>query len=231
VYAYSVLYELYEIQLRFPVSRWKWPAFRILVIISSVMISSRYDLANIVQNYARGYFLMADETGNNLGWYSSQERTLIPLDERFHYPRSLRRVLNQDRFQVAIDRDFAAVVEGCANRDTTWISDELKAIYTELNEAGIAHSFETWQGDELAGGVLGLVLGGAFIGESMFYRIPDGSKVALVKLVEWLRSHHFVLFDAQMMNPHLERFGAYVIDNRDYQRLLKTALKRPCQFH
>jgi len=194
------------------------------------MISSRYDLASIVQNYARGYFLMADDTGDSLGWYSSRERTLIPLDEQFRYPRSLRRVLNQNRFQVAIDRDFQAVVEGCANRDTTWISDELKEIYHDLHQAGVAHSFETWQGDELAGGVLGIVLGGAFIGESMFFRIPDGSKVALVKLVEWLRSHHFSLFDAQMMNPHLERFGAYIIDGKEYQRLLRTAVQQPRKF-
>jgi leucyl/phenylalanyl-tRNA--protein transferase len=190
----------------------------------------QYDIPSIVENYARGYFLMADERGERLGWYGSQERTLMPLDERFRYPRSLRRVLNQERFQVAINRDFLAVVEGCANRETTWISDELKDIYWELHQAGFAHSFETWQGNELAGGVLGIVLGGAFIGESMFFRIPDGSKVALVKLVEWLRSHHFQLFDVQMMNPHLERFGAYIIDNSTYQHVLKTALKQPCRF-
>ena len=194
------------------------------------MSSFQYDIPNIVENYARGYFLMADEQGENLGWYGSRERTLMPLDERFHYPRSLRRVLNQERFQVAIDRNFLAVVEGCANRETTWISDELKDIYWELHQAGFAHSFETWQGDELAGGVLGITLGGVFIGESMFFRIPDGSKVALVKLVERLRSRQFKLFDVQMMNPHLERFGAYIVDNRTYQEWLKGALTQPCRF-
>lgn len=194
------------------------------------MSSFQYDIPNIVENYARGYFLMADEQGENLGWYGSRERTLMPLDERFHYPRSLRRVLNQERFQVAIDRNFLAVVEGCANRETTWISDELKDIYWELHQAGFAHSFETWQGDELAGGILGIALGGVFIGESMFFRIPDGSKVALVKLVERLRSRQFKLFDVQMMNPHLERFGAYIVDNRTYQEWLKGALTQPCRF-
>lgn len=194
------------------------------------MSSFQYDIPSIVENYARGYFLMADERGENLGWYGSRERTLMPLDERFRYPRSLRRVLNQERFQVAINRNFLAVVEGCANRETTWISDELKEIYWELHQAGFAHSFETWQGHELAGGVLGIALGGVFIGESMFFHIPDGSKVALVKLVEWLRSHHYQLFDVQMMNPHLERFGAYIIDNSAYQQLLKVALKQPCRF-
>lgn len=186
------------------------------------------DVDAIVQGYAQGYFLMADELGDNLGWYTSRERTLIPLDQRFRFPRSLRRVINQERFQVAVDRDFAAVVEGCADRETTWISKELKAIYFALHRAGWAHSFETWQGDELAGGVLGIAIGGAFIGESMFYRIPEGSKVAMVKLVEHLQSRQFVLFDAQMMNPHLERFGAYVIDDKQYQVMLARALRRSC---
>ncbi|KGF72219.1 leucyl/phenylalanyl-tRNA--protein transferase [Neosynechococcus sphagnicola sy1] len=189
----------------------------------------KFDVSAIIQGYTQGYFLMADEDGKNLGWYSSRQRTLIPLDERFHYPRSLQRVLNQNRFTVAVNRDFGAVVRGCANRDTTWISPELQEIYWALYETGWAYSFETWQGDQLAGGILGLAVGGLFIGESMFYQISDGSKVALVKLVQWLRSRQFLLFDAQMMNPHLARFGAYVVSDRDYQILLKQALRRSCR--
>jgi len=192
------------------------------------LVSSRFNIPAIVEGYAQGYFLMANDAGDTVGWYSSRERTLIPLDGRFRYPKSLQRVLNQNRFTVSVNRDFLAVVEGCADRETTWISTELKDIYWALHQEGWAHSFETWQGDELAGGILGLVIGGAFIGESMFYRIPDGSKVAMVKLVERLRERQFVLFDAQMMNPHLERFGAYVVDNEDYQRSLQRALQRQC---
>jgi leucyl/phenylalanyl-tRNA--protein transferase len=188
----------------------------------------RYDIAALIQGYAQGYFLMANEPGADLAWYSSRERALIPLDDRFRYPRSLQRVLNQNRFTVAIDRDFQAVVKGCADRETTWISAELETIYWELHQAGWAHSFETWQGDQLAGGILGITIGGAFIGESMFYRIPEGSKVAMVKLVEWLRSRQFVLFDAQMTNPHLERFGAYIVPQREYQQLLRQALQCRC---
>lgn len=192
------------------------------------MTRNRFDISSILQGYAQGYFLMADETGENLGWYSSRERTLIPLDDRFRYPKSLQRVLNQERFTVAVNRSFAAVVEGCADRDITWISDDLKEIYWELHQAGWAHSFETWQGDQLAGGILGIAIGGAFIGESMFYRIPDGSKVAMVKLVERLRDRNFLLFDAQMMNPHLERFGAYTVNDLEYKTLLKRAFQRQC---
>ncbi|MBW4559969.1 MAG: leucyl/phenylalanyl-tRNA--protein transferase [Mojavia pulchra JT2-VF2] len=189
----------------------------------------QYDIAAIIQGYAQGYFLMADDT-EGLAWYGSRDRTLIPLDERFRYPTSLRRILNQERFAIAINRDFKAVVAGCANRETTWISPELQRIYWLLYQTGYAYSFETWDGDELAGGILGIVIGGAFIGESMFYRISEGSKVAMVKLVERLRQRQFVLFDAQMMNPHLERFGAYRVTDAEYQALLNKALHSPCTF-
>ena len=151
-----------------------------------------YDVLAIIEGYAQGYFLMATED-ESLQWYSSRDRTLIPLDARFRYPKSLQRVLNSDKFTVAINRDFKAVVEGCANRETTWISTELQEIYWALYLNGWAYSFETWLGDELAGGILGIAIGGMFIGESMFYRIPDGSKVAMVKLVEKLRSHSLLL--------------------------------------
>jgi len=186
-----------------------------------------YDVLAIIEGYAQGYFLMAEED-KSLQWYSSRDRTLIPLDARFRYPKSLQRILNSDKFTVAINRDFKAVVNGCANRETTWISKELQDIYLALYQTGWAYSFETWLGDELAGGILGIAIGGIFIGESMFYRIPDGSKVAMVKLVEKLRSQSFVLFDAQMTNPHLERFGAYQIADIEYQGLLKQALQRRC---
>ncbi len=187
----------------------------------------QYDVAAIIQGYSQGYFLMADEN-NHLGWYGSRDRTLIPLDDRFRFPKSLRRVINQERFSVAINRDFEAVVDGCADRDSTWISEELKDIYYALNQSGWAYSFETWQGDKLAGGILGIVIGGAFIGESMFFNIPEGSKVAMVKLVERLRERQFIFFDAQMMNPHLERFGAFSINDDEYQILLEKALQSNC---
>lgn len=187
------------------------------------------EINGIIEGYAQGFFLMADETGY-LNWYSSRKRALIPLDDRFRYPKSLRPAINQERFQVAINRDFLGVVEGCARRETTWISPELKRIYEALYHAGWAYSFETWQGDQLAGGILGLAIGGAFIGESMFYQIPEGSKVAMVKLVEHLRSRGFLCFDAQMNNPHLERFGAFIVTEKEYQVLLRKALKHRGSF-
>lgn len=189
----------------------------------------KIDILSIVEGYSQGYFLMAGDD-NQLDWYSSRQRTLIPLDDRFRYPKSLQRVLNQKRFDLAINRDFKAVCEGCADRDSTWISDELMDIYLALNEAGWAHSFETWQGEQLAGGILGIAIRGAFIGESMFYNITEGSKVAMVKLVEHLRERQYVLFDAQLQNPHLERFGSYVIDAAQYKQVLYQAIMRDCVF-
>jgi leucyl/phenylalanyl-tRNA---protein transferase len=189
----------------------------------------KIDVPSIVEGYSQGYFLMAGDD-DQLDWYSSRQRTLIPLDDRFHYPKSLQRVLNQNRFSVAISRDFQAVCEGCADRDSTWISDELMDIYLALHQAGWAHSFETWQGDKLAGGILGITIRGAFIGESMFYRITEGSKVAMVKLVEHLRDRQYVVFDAQLQNPHLERFGSVVIDSGEYKKILSQAMIRDCYF-
>lgn len=189
---------------------------------------TKFDIATIIRGYAQGYFLMANDGEDTVGWYTSRQRALIPLDDRFCYPKSLRRVLNKNQFTTAINRDFLAVVEGCANRESTWISKTLKEIYWELYRTGWAYSFETWQGNQLAGGILGIVIGGAFMGESMFYQIPEASKVAMVKLVEQLRDRHFLLFDAQIINPHLERFGAYVVNNKQYKRLLQQALQRRC---
>ena len=190
--------------------------------------SMKIDISAIVRGYSQGYFLMCED--DELDWYSCRQRTLIPLDDRFRYPKSLRRVLNQERFSVAINRDFKAVCEGCADRDSTWISKELIEIYLALRQAGWAHSFETWQGDELAGGILGIAIRGIFIGESMFYRVTEGSKIAMVKLVEHLRKKQYVMFDAQLQNPHLERFGSFVIDSKQYKRMLYKAMMQDCSF-
>ncbi|WP_017306667.1 leucyl/phenylalanyl-tRNA--protein transferase [Spirulina subsalsa] len=188
-----------------------------------------FQISSLIEGYSQGYFLMADEKGE-LGWYSSRQRAIVPLDGRFRYPKSLRRVLNQNRFTTAINRDFKGVCEGCAARETTWISEDLQALYWQLHLAGWAHSFETWEGDKLAGGILGIAIRGLFVGESMFYRIPDGSKVAMVRLVEHLRRRGFQVFDAQLQNPHLERFGTVTVTDRDYQILLQKAIATPCRF-
>ena len=190
----------------------------------------RFNVRSVIEGYSQGYFLMSEGDGEPIEWYYTNSRTLIPLDQRFRYPKSLQRVINQNRFEVRIDSAFEQVVDGCADRETTWISKELRSLYSNLHKAGWAHSFETWQDDQLAGGILGIAIRGVFIGESMFFKIPEGSKVAMVKLVEHLRSQGYGLFDAQLMNPHLERFGAFEIDDDSYQALLKKALTKSCNF-
>jgi len=186
------------------------------------------DVREIIAGYQQGMFLMAEDS--HLAWYGTRRRTLIPLDERFHIPRSLRRVLHRGPFHIRINGNFPGVVKGCANRYETWINKELEDIYLQLYAQGWAQSFETWNGDQLAGGILGIVLGGAFIGESMFFEVTDASKVALVRLVEHLRQQGFSLFDAQLMNPHLARFGAFEVSHQHYLTLLHQAILTSCQF-
>lgn len=186
------------------------------------------DVNTIIQAYSDGYFLM--DNGEGLGWYSSRRHALIPLDERFHVPTSLRRALNSGRFETRINSDFIGVVNGCAAREETWITPELKQIYLELNRVGFAFSFEAWFEGKLAAGILGIAIGGAFIGETMFYAVPEASKVAMVRLVEHLRNQKFVLFDAQIQNPHLARFGAFEIREREYKPLLEKAIRTPVTF-
>jgi leucyl/phenylalanyl-tRNA---protein transferase len=188
----------------------------------------KFRVADILELYSQGYFLM--DNGQGLDWYSSRRHALIPLDDRFHTPSSLRRALNSGRFETRINQAFEDVVDGCAARDETWITPELREIYLELHLAGIAHSFETWTEDRLAGGILGIVIGAAFIGESMFFRVPEASKVAMVRLHEHLKARGFILFDAQIQNPHLERFGAYELHERGYAKMLERAVTTQAHF-
>jgi len=188
------------------------------------------DPALIMRAYREGIFPMALEDGE-IGWFSPDPRGILPLDD-FHVPSRLARVVRQGRFEVAVNRDFGAVLASCADRpeDGTWISDDIFQSYLALHRLGIAHSVETWHDGRLAGGLYGVHLGGAFFGESMFHRIPDASKVALVALVDRLQRRGFTLLDTQWVTPHLRQFGAIEISRRDYLRRLKLALARDCTF-
>ena len=182
--------------------------------------------AEVARGYARGGFLM--DNGDGLQWYGVSRRALVPLGSTLHVPRRLEREL--PRFTLRLDTDFPGVLEGCANRSETWISEELRGIYTHLHGTGLVHSFEAWQGGRLAGGVLGLTLGGAFIGESMFTTITGGSKAALVGLSRHLTARGFSLLDAQIQNPHLARFGTYEVSGAEYRRRLERALGQDVRF-
>lgn len=184
----------------------------------------------LLSAYRQGVFPMADEHGE-IGWYFPERRGVIPLDERFHIPHGLARTLKKGWFTVTVDRDFAAVIRACATtHGKTWISPTIQRAYEQLHRDGHAHSVEAWQGEQLAGGLYGVHLGGAFFGESMFHRVTDASKVALVTLVERLRAQGFALLDTQWVTPHLASLGAIEVPAVSYLRLLKMALARNCIF-
>ena len=178
----------------------------------------------LISAYCQGIFPMADEQGR-LNWYEADPRGILPPD-RFHIPHDLKRILRQGRFRVTLDTAFEQVIRGCAERpDSTWISQEIIEAYSQLHYLGYAHSVESWAGEELAGGLYGVAIGGAFFGESMFYRRRDASKVALCYLARWLRDSDFALLDIQMVTDLLQRFGAVYISKSGYRQHLKRAIQ------
>jgi leucyl/phenylalanyl-tRNA---protein transferase len=184
----------------------------------------------LVSAYREGIFPMALEDGE-IGWFSPDPRGIIPLDT-FHVPRRLQRVVRSAEWTVRVDTCFEDVMRACAERpgEGTWISDEILESYVELHRQRCAHSVEVWRNETLVGGLYGVHLGGAFFGESMFHRVTDASKVALVALVERLRAGGFVLLDTQWTTPHLEQFGAVEVPRKEYLRTLKEALRVRAEF-
>jgi leucyl/phenylalanyl-tRNA--protein transferase len=188
----------------------------------------------LVSAYSSGWFPMAVDEGE-IRWYSPDPRGIIPLDA-FHVPARLARVIRRGRFRIEIDRDFPAVIRGCAQADRkdddpgTWIDSEILTSYIAMHRQGLAHSVEAWEGERLAGGLYGVALGGAFFGESMFHRATDASKVALAALVERMKAGGLTLLDIQWVTPHLEQFGAIEIPRSEYLELLQEALKVDARF-
>lgn len=178
----------------------------------------------LLSGYAMGCFPMAEDRNSSVvNWYAPDPRGILPLSE-FHVSKNLAKLVRRNSFQVATNVDFKGTMMGCADRENTWISDQIIDAYTKLHHLGYAHSIECWQNDQLVGGLYGVALGGAFFGESMFSRVRDSSKVALVHLVYRLRAKGYVLLDTQFITPHLERFGAIEIPREQYERELKKAL-------
>jgi leucyl/phenylalanyl-tRNA--protein transferase len=185
----------------------------------------------LLRAYAMGIFPMAQTRDSaEIHWVDPRRRGVFPL-EGFHISRSLGKTIRSGLFRITIDRDFAGVVRGCADRPETWINDEIFGLYTALHAMGHAHSLEVWQGDDLVGGVYGVTLGAAFFGESMFSRRTDASKVALAWLIHRLRAGGFQLFDTQFLTPHLASLGAEEIPRAEYHRRLQTALQHTATFN
>ena len=166
---------------------------------------------------------------DSIEWFSPDPRAVLPL-EKFHVPHALRRVVRRKPFEITIDKAFSAVIRACAERENTWINRDIIDSYIRLHELRHAHSVEAWNKNNLVGGLYGVAVGGAFFGESMFHRATDASKIALVALVEHLRSRKFVLLDTQWLTPHLQQFGGIQISRSHYLRLLRRAVDLPRNF-
>lgn len=140
------------------------------------------------------------------------------------------RTIRQGKFEMRVNHDFAGVMKLCADRDSTWITDEIFRVYIELHEHGFAHSVEAYQDGKIVGGLYGVSIGGAFMGESMFHTATDASKVCLVYLVERMKERGFVLLDSQYVTDHLSTFNAVNIPRQEYLERLRHALTLKCVF-
>lgn len=172
---------------------------------------------------------MPDPDTGKIVFLRPDPRAVLPLDG-FHCSRSLKSSIKNGGFRVTFDACFSQVMEGCADREETWITNEFFEGYKNLHALGHAHSVEVWQKDKLAGGLYGVCLGGAFFAESKFHRVTDASKAALYFLVEHLKSRGFGLLEVQFLTPHLESLGVIEISDDDYQKVLQQALVLPVTF-
>ena len=189
----------------------------------------------LLKAYAAGIFPMAEDAEDpSLFWVEPRERGIIPLDG-FHISKRLARTVRSNVFQVHVDRDFDAVIAGCAapaeDREKTWISRRIRELYGELFDAGYCHTVEVYQENRLVGGLYGVRLNGAFFGESMFHTERDASKVALVHLVARLRRGGFSLLDTQFVTSHLAQFGATEVPRRGYKQMLRNAMEHAADWN
>lgn len=188
----------------------------------------------LLKAYACGIFPMAESADDpSLYWVEPDERGIMPLDQ-FHVPARLARTVRSDRYAIQVDRDFEAVLDGCAEvqpgRQHTWINPRIRTLYRKLYEIGHCHSVEAYEGGRLVGGLYGVSLGRAFFGESMFHRARDASKVALMHLVARLKAGGFQLLDTQFVTDHLRTFGAIEVPKLAYHKLLEAALVGEADF-
>ena len=180
----------------------------------------------LLHGYSVGVFPMAEHKDDpDVFWVDPKRRGVLPLNG-FHVSRSLARAMRKTDRTYALNTAFAEVVEGCADRGDTWISEEISEAYQSLHRQGHAHSFELWHGQTLVGGVYGVTLGAAFFGESMFSRETNASKIALAGCVDHLARAGFKLFDTQFLTDHLASLGAIEIPRARYHAQLENALRQ-----
>lgn len=182
----------------------------------------------LLSAYAEGVFPMAEDRKDpTLFWVDPELRGILPFDT-FHVPKRLQKTIRQEPYELRFDTAFRDVMVHCAassqGRPSTWISDRIIDLYSNLHSLGHAHSVECWDGDRLVGGLYGVSLGRAFFGESMFSRETDASKIALVYLVARLHHGGYKLLDTQFVTEHLRQFGAVEIPRSEYKGILESAV-------
>ena len=184
----------------------------------------------LLHAYTAGIFPMSEHRDDpEVFWVEPRRRGIFPLDG-FHISRSLARAVKRDDYQVTINQDFNGVLEGCAEREETWISDKIAELYCQLHDSGHAHSLEIRDETGLIGGIYGVTLGAAFFGESMFSRRTDASKIALAWTIAHLKNSQYELFDTQFLTPHLASLGATEVSRGEYRSRLAEALAKPADF-
>ena len=183
----------------------------------------------LLNAYAAGVFPMAEDRDGQTRWIDPHRRGVIPIDG-LHVSRSLKKRIRRGGFEIRVDTEFAAVVDACADRDETWINDEIRNLYAELHRLKFAHSVELWVDGQLSGGLYGVRLGAAFFGESMYSAAPDASKIALVWLTARLRAGGFTLLDTQFVTDHLLTMGGVEISRGAYRKRLSYATQQPADW-
>ena len=214
---------------RLPACRFRFPDPEAADAEGLVASGGDLEPATVVAAYRAGIFPWPLDA-ETLLWWSPDPRAVLPLDA-LHVSRRLARTVRTGRFRLTVNAAFGAVVDGCADRAETWITPAIRAAYGRLHALGWAHSVEVWTAEgALAGGLYGVAVGGLFAAESMFHRVRDASKVALVALVEHARRRGIALIDVQVATPHLARLGVQTISRHEYLARLPRVLARRVRF-
>jgi leucyl/phenylalanyl-tRNA--protein transferase len=189
-------------------------------------IGGDLSIERLLLAYRNGIFPWFNEDEPILWWAPSERMVVVP--SLYKVSKSIRNLLNQNKFRVTFNQNFREVILGCQQidrpgQDGTWLSDDFVESYSKLHEMGIAKSVEVWQNDELVGGLYGVDLGHIFCGESMFSKVPNASKIAFVTLIKYLKEHHYKLLDCQVHNDHLEKLGAIEISRETFMKVLNSS--------